>query len=97
MGALNFTQTLHDSKTLTEVLEQYERLVGKEVEEVFLDRGYRGLTKYKKATIHVPKPEKHISKAKRKKHSRRAANEPIIGHLKQNYRAMPQLFLKENN
>ncbi len=28
MGAINFTQTLHDSKTLPDVLEQYERLNG---------------------------------------------------------------------
>ena len=29
LGALNFTQNLHDSKTIPEVLEQVERLTGK--------------------------------------------------------------------
>lgn len=86
MGAFNFTQPLHDSKTLPEVLEQYERLIGKEAEEVYVDRGYRGITKYKTTKIYAPKPEKNISKAKRNKHSRRAAIEPVIGHLKQHYR-----------
>jgi hypothetical protein len=43
MGAINFTQTLHDSKTIPEVLEQYERLNGKEVKDVFVDRGYKGI------------------------------------------------------
>ena len=59
MGALNFTETLHDSKTLPEVLEQYERLMNKEVDEVFVDRGYKGLPTYNATTIHVPKPDKH--------------------------------------
>lgn len=86
MGAVNFTQTLHDSKTLPEVLEQYERLRGKEADEVFVDRGYRGISKYKATKIYVPKPDKNISQAKRKKHSKRAAIEPVISHLKQDYR-----------
>ena len=86
MGALNFTETLHDSKTLPEVLEQYERLMDKEAVEVFADRGYRGKTQHKSTKIHVPKPDKDISKAKRKRHSRRAAIEPVISHLKSDYR-----------
>src|ERR1700733_152314 len=86
MGALNFTETLHDSKTLPEVLEQYERLTGKEADEVFVDRGYKGISTYKSSKIHVPKPDKNISRTKRKKHSKRAAIEPVIGHLKTDYR-----------
>jgi IS5 family transposase len=86
MGALNFTETLHDSKTLPEVLEQYQRLNGKEAAEVFVDRGYKGMVRYRSSVICVPKPDKNISKTKRKKHSRRAAIEPVIGHLKSDYR-----------
>lgn len=86
LGAINFTQTLHDSKTLPEVLEQYERLNGKQAKEVFADRGYRGIKQYKESSIFVPKPNKNITKAQRKKHSKRAAIEPVIGHLKQHYR-----------
>ena len=86
MGATNFTQTLHDSKTIPDVLEQYERLNGKEAKDVFVDRGYKGIKQYKAATIHVPVVDKNITKSKRKKHSRRAAIEPVIGHLKQDYR-----------
>jgi IS5 family transposase len=86
MGAINFTQTLHDSKTLPEALEQYERLNGRHPKEVFVDRGYKGVKQYKDAVILVPKPDKNITKAQRRKHSKRAAIEPIIGHLKQHYR-----------
>ena len=86
MGALNFTQSLHDSKTLPEVLEQYERLNGQEAKEVFVDRGYKGIKQYKASKIYVPIPDKNITKNQRQKHSRRAAIEPVIGHLKQDYR-----------
>ena len=93
MGAINFTETLHDSKTLPEALEQYTRLTGKEADNVFVDRGYKGLPVYKASKIHVPKPDKNISRSKRKKHSRRAAIEPVIGHLKSDYR-LCRNFLK---
>lgn len=86
VGALNFTETLHDSKTIPEALEQYERLNGTLPKEVYVDRGYRGKSEYRTAKICVPKPDKNITKARRKKHSRRAAIEPVIGHLKQHYR-----------
>jgi IS5 family transposase len=93
VGALNFTETLHDSKTLPQVLEQYERLNGKPAKEVFLDRGYRGPKHINKTQLHTPKPDKNITVTKRKKHSRRAAIEPIIGHLKHDYR-MIRNYLK---
>lgn len=86
MGAINFTETLHDSKTIPEALEQYERLNGEQPKEVFVDRGYRGVSEYKGAKINLPKPEKNISKQKRKGHIQRAGIEPVIGHLKHSYR-----------
>lgn len=86
MGALNFTETLHDSRTLPEVLEQYQRLNDKEATNVFVDRGYKGIKQYKSSIVHVPKPDKNISRKKRKHHSKRAAIEPVIGHLKSDYR-----------
>ena len=86
MGALNFTQTLHDSKTIPDALEQYERLNGREAKEVFVDREYKGIKEYKASCIQLPIPDKSITKTKRKSRSRRAAIEPVIGHLKQDYR-----------
>lgn len=86
LGALNFTETLHDSKTIPEALDQYERLNGTLPKEVFVDRGYRGKSEYRTSKICIPKPDKNITKEQRKKHRKRAAIEPIIGHLKQDYR-----------
>jgi transposase, IS5 family len=76
-----------------DALEQYERLIGLEASEVFVDRGYKGITQYKTTKIQIPKPQKNITKSKRKKHSKRAAIEPIIGHLKTDYR-LGRNFLK---
>lgn len=93
VGALNFKETTHDSKTLPAALEQYSRLTGLEANEVFVDRGYPGTKKIGNSQICLPKPDKNITTSKRKKHKRRSAIEPVIGHLKQDYR-MRRNFLK---
>ena len=93
MGALNFSETIHDSKTIPSALEQYERLNGEEPKNVFADRGYRGIKKNKSSNIHVPTPNKTIDKQTRNGHIKRAGVEPVIGHLKQHYR-MGRNFLK---
>lgn len=85
-GAINFTQTLHDSKTIPEVLEQYERLNESLPEEVYVDRGYKGIKQYRESKILVPCTDKNITKIQRKRHSKRSAVEPAIGHLKHDYR-----------
>lgn len=93
VGALNFNSTMHDSKTLALALEQHERLTGRQAKNVFLDRGYPGPKTINATNLFTPKPDKNITKTKRKKHSRRAAIEPVIGHLKRDYR-MNRNFLK---
>jgi len=93
MGAVNFTGKLHDSKTLPEALEQYERLTGNQASQVFVDRGYKGLKQYRASQIQVPKPDKNLGRGKRKRHSKRAAIEHVISHLKADYR-LCRNFLK---
>jgi IS5 family transposase len=93
VGALNFNENVHDSKTLPAALEQYERLTDKKPKAIYADRGYRGPKKVNEVAIHVPKIDKAITKEQRKKHSRRAAIEPVIGHLKHDYRLIRN-FLK---
>lgn len=86
VGALNFSENVHDSKTLPTVIEQYERLTEKKPKAIFADRGYRGPQTVKGVNIYTPKPQTNITKVQRKQHCKRAAIEPIIGHLKHNYR-----------
>lgn len=91
IGALNIAGNQYDGHTLEAVLEQQKRLSGQTLSEIFVDRGYRGVTKVGQTMIHSPKIfSKKISRYKQKKlrkgFSRRAAIEPVIGHLKANYR-----------
>lgn len=93
VGAINFSENIHDSKTLPAALEQHERLTGIKAKEVYTDRGYPGPKQIGDTQIHLPKPNKNITLSQRKKHSRRAAIEPTIGHLKHDYR-MIRNFLR---
>ncbi len=82
----------YDGHTLEPALEQYKRLLEKSPKSVTADRGYKGKTKIGETLIQTPKPfnSKTISsyqqKRLRKQFKRRAAIEPIIGHLKSDHR-----------
>jgi IS5 family transposase len=91
VGAYNFEENIYDGHTLPKVLEQTERLTGKEPKVAIVDRGYRGVSHVGNTEIIKPKKPKKKStsyeKTKaRKRFRRRAAIEPVIGHLKQDYR-----------
>jgi IS5 family transposase len=101
VGAYNFEENIYDGHTLPEVLEQTKKLTGKEPEVAIVDRGYRGKSKIGKTEIINPKRAKknatpyEKSKA-RKRFRRRAGIEPIIGHLKQDFR-LSRNYLKGTN
>jgi transposase, IS5 family len=90
---MNFTDNLHDSRTLPAALEQHHRLTGMQAKAVYADRGYAGPRQINNIPVYLPKPDKNISQARRKHHRCRAAIEPVIGHLKHDYR-MLRNFLK---
>ena len=90
VGALSFKNE-YDGHTLPQALEQYQRLKDKAPKNIFADRGYRGKTQIGETTIHIPKPfskklNPYQQRKRRKSHKRRAAIEPVIGHLKQDHR-----------
>ena len=91
VGAMGFRNEF-DGHTLPTALEQVVRLVGKEPKTVSVDRGYRGNTQIGSAKIQIPKPfnDKKQTKYQQKKlkeaHRKRAAIEPVIGHLKTDHR-----------
>jgi IS5 family transposase len=81
----------HDSKTLKAALTHANKHRTKPIEEAICDRGYRGKKEVDGTTISIPdKPKKRDTKyqkeQKRKKFRRRAAIEPVIGHLKSDHR-----------
>lgn len=90
VGALSFKNE-YDGHTLPQALEQYERLKNKSPKNVFADRGYKGKTMIGHTKIHIPKSfsktlNTYQQHKRRMSHKRRAAIEPIIGHLKQDHR-----------
>ena len=98
VGAYNFEENIYDGHTLPEVLEQIKRLTEKEPKVAIVDRGYRGESKVGNTEILRPKRPKKKATAyektkARKRFRRRAAIEPVIGHLKQDFR-LSRNFLK---
>jgi IS5 family transposase len=90
VGAMGFRNE-YDGHTLEAALEQVGQLVGKLPKTATVDRGYRGKSQIGQTQILIPKPpRKNISRYQaaklRKAHSKRAAIEPIIGHIKQDHR-----------
>ena len=79
--------------TIESSLEQTERLLGKRTIKTLIgDRGYKGPREVNDTNIEIPKPfsDKRQSKYQqnklKKKFKRRAAIEPINGHLKTDHR-----------
>jgi IS5 family transposase len=90
VGAKGFRNE-YDGHTLDSVLEQVERLTGKPPKRAKVDRGYRGKKNIRETQIMIPSPpKKSLSYYQRKKlseaHKKRAAIEPIIGHIKSDHR-----------
>ncbi len=91
VGVVSHERNIHDSHTLPEVLDHVEQTRGKVVKQAVVDRGYRGKNEVNGTQIILPKkPLKKDSRyqrdKKRKQCRRRAAIEPIIGHLKSDFR-----------
>jgi IS5 family transposase len=90
VGAMGFRNP-YDGHTLEPALQQVKKLLGKLPKTATVDRGYRGVNKIEDTQIMLPKTpsknqSKYMSNKLRKAHSKRAAIEPIIGHLKQDHR-----------
>lgn len=93
IGAVSHPTNVHDSKTLIDVISQTSELRGQCPEVAICDRGYRGKSKVGETRILIPKPSGKKATAyqrqkARKRFRRRAGIEPIIGHLKSDYRLM---------
>jgi len=80
----------HDSKTIEPLIEQMEANGRRLPEEIAYDRGGRGRKEIRGVKILTPgkplKADTPWQKAKKRKPFRRAAIEPLIGHLKKDHR-----------
>ena len=90
IGALSFRKE-YDGHTVEKSLEQTERMIGYRPSKLAGDRGYRGRKKYGETELIIPslpssKDSRYQKEKKRKLFRKRAAIEPIIGHLKSDHR-----------
>lgn len=98
----SFSGNPHDSKTIEPLLDQMQVNLNYQPKEVVYDRGGKGQNKIGQTIIATPdyKPLKrdteYQKRVKRKKFRRRAAIEPVIGHLKTDFR-MGQNYLHGAN
>jgi IS5 family transposase len=94
----SFRGNPHDSKTIGPLLDQMESNLGHTPKELVYDRGGKGQKQIGDTIISTPdnRPLKrdtpYQKRKKRKKFRRRAAIEPVIGHLKTDFR-MGQNYL----
>ena len=98
IGVAAHEKNEHDSKTLEAALASANKNRTKPIVEAICDRGYRGKKEVDGTVICIPdSPKKRDTKyqkeQKRKKFRRRAAIEPIIGHVKSDHR-MQRNYLK---
>ncbi len=97
LSAVSHTENTHDSKTLDEVIAKANEVRKVPIQEAVCDRGYRGKKEAVGAKIILPgkglkKDNRYQRDKKRKKCRRRAAIEPLIGHLKSDFRLSRNLL-----
>ena len=96
-----FSGNPFDGHTIEPLFHQMENNELKLPKELIYDRGGKGKSEIKGVKIHTPdKAQKtdtpYQKQCKRKKFRSRAAIEPIIGHLKTDYRLAQNYLLDEN-
>ena len=83
-------QALHgnpfDGHTLGPVVAGIETLTGVETRRIHVDKGYRGHNHPHKFRVWISGQVRRVTKTIRREMKRRAAVEPVIGHLKAEHR-----------
>jgi IS5 family transposase len=89
VGVESFTGNPHDSKTLEPVLKNAHHTAQKQFDYASVDKGFRGKTKIGNTQIIIPdKNNRKLTRSKRRKLKNRTAIEPIISHVKHDYRML---------
>jgi IS5 family transposase len=97
VGVASHDKNIHDSKTLTVAISHANSNRNKPIKQAVCDRGYVGAKVVLGANIILPKKalkrdNRYQRDKKRKLCKRRAAIEPIIGHLKSDFRLSRNLL-----
>ena len=91
VGAKSFSGTPYDGDTLKALLAQVGDVRGSAPQTAYCDRGFRGRKLVGEPSIAIPgAPQpgatEHAKRKARKNFGRRSAIEPVIGHLKSDFR-----------
>ncbi len=91
VGVVSHKKNQHDAKTLPDAIKQANSNRTKPIKQAVCDRGYCGVKQVGDTDIILPskalkKDNRYQRDKKRKLCKRRAAIEPIIGHLKSDFR-----------
>jgi IS5 family transposase len=86
----------YDGHTLGPVIADLEKLTGVTVRRVHGDKGYRGHNYPDRFKVWISGQVRRVTQAIRREMRRRAAVEPVIGHLKDDHR-MRRNHLKGRN
>jgi len=82
-----------DGHTLGPVVADMEKLTGVEVSRIHVDKGYRGHNYPNRFKVWISGQARRVTKTIRREMKRRAAVEPVIGHMKAEHR-MDRNYLK---
>jgi len=82
-----------DGHTLGPMVADMERLTGVEARRIHVDKGYRGHNHPNKFRVWISGQVRRVTAAIRREMKRRAAVEPVIGHIKAEHR-MDRNYLK---
>jgi IS5 family transposase len=85
-----------DGHTLTSVLDHLEKTTGVTAKRVHVDKGYRGHKHPNPFRIWITGQVRNVTKTIKREMKRRAAIEPMIGHIKAEHR-MGRNYLKGRN
>ena len=98
VGAKNFDTNAYDGDTVADIVKQMYRILDYKPELAIADKGFRGRKEIDGVKVLTPANQSYkldeFEKSKNKKRfKRRSAIEPVIGHLKSDFR-MARNFLK---
>jgi IS5 family transposase len=72
----------YDGHTLRDVIEDTQKLTGCEIERAYVDKGYRGHDAQNPRRVFISGQKRGVFGAIKRELRRRAAIEPVIGHMK---------------
>ncbi len=72
----------YDGHTLRDVIDQTQKLTGREIERAYVDKGYRGHDTQNTRRVFISGQKRGVFGVIKRELRRRSAIEPVIGHLK---------------